>query len=224
MRGKPTEDDRMDRTDARASQHCEGRFGHHRHVDQDAVALDDADARQHAGQTRDLVAQLAIGDMPDLASNRAVPDQRDALAPPRHDMAVDRIPAGVEPGARKPAVKGRPAPIEHAVPAPLPVDCLGRLRPEFLRPFERAAIGLQIARHRLPPSERHSLVPLRSFTARREAAFCGEAWPRAGYNPKLSDESLLAVSAANLQPSSLFSCVCTPSGASVHTPASGGLS
>ena len=105
VRGKPAEHDRMDRADAGAGQHRERRLGHHRHVDQHAVALDDAEARQHAGQTRDLVAQLAIGEMPDLPGDRAVPDQRDPLAPTCRDMAVEGIPAGVEPAAGKPAVR-----------------------------------------------------------------------------------------------------------------------
>jgi hypothetical protein len=86
VRGKPAEDDRMDRAYAGAGQHREGRFGHHRHVDQDAIALDDAEARQHAGETRDLVAQLAVGEMPDLSRDRAVPNQRDPLAPTRRDI------------------------------------------------------------------------------------------------------------------------------------------
>ena len=150
--GKPAEDDRMDRADARASQHRERRLGHHRHVDQHAVAFGDAEAAKHAGQTRDLALQFAIGEMPDLTGDRAVPDQRDPLAPTCRDVAVDGIPAGIEPAAGKPAVKGWPAAIEHPVPAPLPVDRFGGFRPEFLRPLERAAIGLEIARHRFPPS------------------------------------------------------------------------
>src|SRR5205814_10457898 len=90
--------------------------------------------------------------MPALAGDRAVPDQRDPLAPTCRDVAVNGIPAGVEPAAGKPAVKGRPTGIEHPVPAPLPIDCLGSVGPEFLGPLERPAIGLGIARHQFPPS------------------------------------------------------------------------
>src|SRR5689334_2553626 len=90
--------------------------------------------------------------MPDLSGDRTVPDQCDPLAPTCRDMAVDRIPAGVEPAAGKPAVEGRPAGIEHPVPPPLPLDRLGGVGPEFLGPLERAAIGLGIARHQFPPS------------------------------------------------------------------------
>jgi hypothetical protein len=58
MRGKPAEDDRVDRADAGAGEHRERRPGHHRHVHQHAVSLGDAEARQHAGETRDLALQL----------------------------------------------------------------------------------------------------------------------------------------------------------------------
>src|SRR5205085_12129374 len=70
---------------------------------------------------------------------------------PGRDMPVERVPAGVEPPPGKPAVKRRPRVIEHAVPAPLPVDRLGRLRPEFLRPLQRPAIRLSVVTHRVLP-------------------------------------------------------------------------
>ena len=54
VRGEPAEHDRMDRADAGAGEHRDRRLGHHRHVDQHAVALDDAEPRQHAGEPRDL--------------------------------------------------------------------------------------------------------------------------------------------------------------------------
>src|SRR4029077_14286647 len=105
----------------------------------------DPKARQRARQTRHLVEQLAVGETPDLFGDWAVPDQRDTVASSRRDMAVDRIPASVEPGARKPAEEGGPTVVEHTVPPPLPVDRPGRFRPEFLWPFERAAVNLGIS-------------------------------------------------------------------------------
>src|SRR5215472_3819835 len=85
--------------------------------------------------------------MPDLSSYRAVPDQRDALPASRRDMAVERVPAGIESGAGEPAVKGRAARVEHLIPALLPIDRLSRFRPKFLRSFKRPAIGFGVARH-----------------------------------------------------------------------------
>src|SRR5262249_18707215 len=99
----------------------------------------------------DLVAQRAIGEILDAPGHRTVPDQRDALTPSRRNMTVDRVPAHIEPGAGKPSDKGRPARIENPIPALLPIDRLGSLRPEFLRPLQRAAVRLGIAGHRLSP-------------------------------------------------------------------------
>jgi hypothetical protein len=42
-------------------QHRDDGLGHHRHVDDDAVALLDAESAQHAREARGLVEQLAIG-------------------------------------------------------------------------------------------------------------------------------------------------------------------
>ena len=40
---------------------ADDRLGHHRQVEDDAVAALDAEAAQRAGEPRDLVAQLAVG-------------------------------------------------------------------------------------------------------------------------------------------------------------------
>ncbi len=55
VRREAAEDDRMDRADARAGEHRIGRFGDHRHVDGDAVALLDAVLLQHVGEPADMV-------------------------------------------------------------------------------------------------------------------------------------------------------------------------
>ena len=149
VRREPAEHDRMHRADPGAGEHRDRRLRHHRHIDQHAVAGLDPEPGQHPGDTRRPVAHLAIGEMLDRAGDRAVPDQRDPLAASRRDMAVERVPAGVEARAGKPAVKRRIAVVEHPVPAPLPIDRLGGLGPEFLGLFQRAAIGLGIARHRV---------------------------------------------------------------------------
>src|SRR5215471_12908853 len=126
----------MDRAETRAGQHRKRRLRHHRHVDQHAITFDDPEPGQSTGKARDRVAQLAIRELPDLAGYGAVPDQRDTLAATCRDMAVDRIPAGVESGAGKPAEKGRPALIEHAIPPALPINRLRGFGPELLRPLQ----------------------------------------------------------------------------------------
>jgi hypothetical protein len=152
VRGKAAEHNRMDRADAGAGEHRKRRFRHHRHVDQHAVALRNAQARQYTGQARDLIAEFVVGEEPDLSGDRAVPDQCDAIAPSCRDMTVECVPARIEPSASEPPVKRRPARVEHLIPAPIPIDDLRCLRPEFLRPLERAAVGFGIARHWFPPS------------------------------------------------------------------------
>ncbi len=62
LRGEAAEDDRVDRADAGAGQHGEDRLRDHRHVEDDAVALLDAEILQHGGERRDLVLQLGVGD------------------------------------------------------------------------------------------------------------------------------------------------------------------
>ncbi len=171
MRGEPAEDDRMHGADAGAGQHRHRRLRRHRHVDQDAVALADAEPRQHAREPRHLVAQFAIGEALDLPRHRAVPDQRRALAAAGRDMAVERVPAGIQPCPGEPAVKRRPAVVEHPVPPPLPIDRLGGLGPEFLRPLPRPAIGLGIA-HLIRPGSWRSVANVR-FGVRVQASwFC----------------------------------------------------
>ena len=75
-RGEAAEHHRMDGADARAGQHGDHRLGHHRHVDDDAVALADAQVLQHAAQRRHLVAQLGVGVGARGLGDGAVVDQR----------------------------------------------------------------------------------------------------------------------------------------------------
>src|SRR6185437_3951178 len=146
--GEASEDHRMNRSKPGTGEHRHRRFGHHRHVDQDPVALDDAESLERAGEPRHLVAQLAIAEAADLTGGGAVIDERRLVAAPALDVPVERIPAGVELAAAEPEVKRRFAVVEHLVPALLPIDRLCRLSPEALGISERAAMRLGIrARH-----------------------------------------------------------------------------
>ncbi len=60
MRREAAKDDRMDRTDARTGQHRHRRLGHHWHINQDAVALADAEPDQDAGEPRRCIAHFAM--------------------------------------------------------------------------------------------------------------------------------------------------------------------
>ena len=59
-RREAAEHHRVNRADARAGEHRNHRFRHHRHVNNDAIALADAEVAQRRRRARHLVAQLAI--------------------------------------------------------------------------------------------------------------------------------------------------------------------
>ena len=115
------------------AEHGDQRLRHHRHVDDDAVALADAGLDERAGELRDLVAQGAIGIGSDRVGDRAVVDQRGLLAAALLDVAVERVPAGVEHAALEPAVERRVGVVEHPVPLHGPVDVGGRGAPRSRR-------------------------------------------------------------------------------------------
>ncbi len=140
----------MDRAQTRAGEHGDGGLRHHRHVDEDAVAVSDAVALQHAREGRDLVEQLGIGEFLDAAEHGAVIDERGALAVPRFHMAVERVPAAVGLCADEPA--GKPVlDFEGFRRGPEPVDFLRRLRPEAFRVLLPGVVGILVASHAAAP-------------------------------------------------------------------------
>ena len=151
VRREAAEDDRVDRAEARAGEHRHHRLGDHRHVDEDAVALLDAPPAERAREARHRVAQLGVGEHRHRAGDGAVVDERALLAAPAVDMEVERVVAGVQGAADEPAVEGRVPVVEDAIPALLPVDVLGRRRPEALGRLHRASVGLIV--HALPHRE-----------------------------------------------------------------------
>ena len=142
----------MDRAQARAGEHRHHRLGHHRHVDDDAVSLGDAQATQGAGEAGHLVPQLAVADRAHFPGQGAVPDQGRLLPAALFDVQVDGVEASVELAAAEPAIEGRVRPVEHLVPALRPADLLRRFAPEALRLVERAPVFLLVAGHGNPPA------------------------------------------------------------------------
>jgi hypothetical protein len=152
--GKAAEHDGMHRAEPGAGEHRHHRFRNHRHVDDDPVTLAHALRRDHAGDRRHAIAQLAIGEALLRAGDRRIVDQRRLLGAAAIDVAVERVVAGIELAALEPAVERRIGRIEHLVPALRPVDRLGLLGPESLRVFQRARMqrAVDVARrHRLRP-------------------------------------------------------------------------
>ena len=147
LRGEPSEDDRMDRAEARAREHRYDRLGDHRHVDDHRVAALKTEASKRAGQKSDFIAKLAIREGPDHSGDGAVVDERRRVAAPPLDVAIERVPAGVQPAAREPAVEGRVGLVENAVPAAVPGDRFRGAAPEGLGRFETLPIQRFVSRH-----------------------------------------------------------------------------
>jgi hypothetical protein len=60
--GKAAEHHRVHRADARAGQYADDGFRHHRHIEDDAVALADAEVAQHGAQELHLGQEAAIAE------------------------------------------------------------------------------------------------------------------------------------------------------------------
>ena len=145
MRGKAAEHDRMDRAQTRAGQHRHQRLGDHGHVDDDAVALGDALGRQPTGKTCDLLLQLGKADLGFAASDRAVIDDRRAVAVACNDVAVHGVVAGVHPRIGKPFVQVV-APVKQRLRrCNVPINSLRRLKPIPFRVILPARIGFAIS-------------------------------------------------------------------------------
>jgi hypothetical protein len=139
--GKSAEDHRVYGAEARRGKHCDHRFGHHRHVDQHAVALADAQVGDGRGERRHFLQQFGVGDGPLLAGDRAVIDDRRIVAPARRDMPVDCVVASVAFRAGEPASVNALVRIENPVPGLVPVNRRRGFCPEAFRIAFPSLIG-----------------------------------------------------------------------------------
>ncbi len=127
--------------DPGAGQHRHGGLGHHRHVDDHAVALAHAECPKRATEPGHLVQQLDVGQRPRGPGDRAVVVQRRLVAPAGDHMPVEGVVAGVELPPLEPPVEGRSGVVQHLLGFGDPVDAAGRLSPEALRVLDAAAMG-----------------------------------------------------------------------------------
>ncbi len=135
----------MDGADARAGEHGDHRFRHHRHVKNDAVALADAEIAQHAAEHLGLGQEPMIGDGPFLVRERRVIDDRGLLAAAGIDMAVDGIETRVADASHEPAAVNAGRGVEHRFGLFKPVDVVRRFAPKGYRIALPAGIDLVIA-------------------------------------------------------------------------------
>lgn len=82
----------MDSADARAGQHGDGGFRHHRHIDSNDIAFFNAQIEQYVGKTANIAMELAISDVFALAGVIAFPDDRGLVAA-LVQMAVETVTA-----------------------------------------------------------------------------------------------------------------------------------
>ena len=149
--GETAEHDGMHRADAGAGQHAHHRFRDHRHVEDDAVALLDAEVEQHAGERGHFVGELGVGVGAGRVGDGAVVDQRRQATAAVLDVAVEAVVGGVALGAREPAAVQTGVGIDHLVPELVPGDVTGGVGPEPFRVLFPRGVDLVIATHRFPP-------------------------------------------------------------------------
>ena len=144
-RREAAEHHRMHRADARAGEHADHRLRHHRHVEDDAVALLDAEVAQQRRQHLHLGEQQVVGEDALGSGERRIVDDRRLRAAAAHHMAVDRVPAGVADGVGEPAAVDAGVRIEDPFRRLVPVDVARGLGPELLRIAPPALILVMVA-------------------------------------------------------------------------------
>ncbi|MEY9610321.1 hypothetical protein ABIF21_003195 [Bradyrhizobium elkanii] len=132
------------RADPRAGEHRDDGLRHHRHIEDDAIALGDAEILHHRGQRLHLRQQFGIGEFGGRVGERRIVDQRDLAGAAAGDMAIQRVVAGVDHGAGEPAPIGAHRGIEDLLGRLDPVDLARRFRPKALGVPKRAGIHLMI--------------------------------------------------------------------------------
>ena len=106
VRREATEHHRVDGADAGAGQHRHHRLGDHRHVDDDAVALADAETPQRIREAVHFAIQAAVG-VGLLLTVFTDPEQRRLVATITMDVSIDAVDRRVERTAFKPRVLRR---------------------------------------------------------------------------------------------------------------------
>ena len=144
-RGETAEHHRMNRADAGAGEHRNHRLGHHRHVENDAVTLCDAEVAQHSGQHLRLGHQPVIGDGALGARERRIVDDGRLVAAAGVDVAVNCVEAGVTDTARKPASVDAGIRIERCFGLFEPVDGLRRFGPKAFGIALPARVHIEVA-------------------------------------------------------------------------------
>ena len=130
LRRKAAEHDRMRRADARAGLHRDHALDRHRHVDEDAVALPDAERTQAVREAADPLEQLPVSHLRHGAVV-GLEDDRDLLGIAVRDVAVEAVVGHIELPVLEPLVERRVRLVERLRERLLPQYFVpGELRPE----------------------------------------------------------------------------------------------
>ena len=103
--------------------------GHAAHVDRHPVALLDAHALEDVGELAHLAVERVVGEGAHVAV-LALPDQRQLVAPPGGEVAVEAVVDDVGLGADEPLVERLVRVVQHLRPLLEPLQLLGALLPE----------------------------------------------------------------------------------------------
>ena len=164
LRREPAENHRVRGADARARLHRDHAFDRHRHVDDDAIALFDAERSQPVGESAHACVQLAIGD----TRHRAVvslEQDRDFFGAAILEIAIEAVVGNIELTVFEPFVERRTGLVERSRKRLVPHQLApGELGPEPGVVFRRG--GVELVELRPGNVGAHGKVPRRFEYAR----------------------------------------------------------
>ena len=147
IRAEAGEDHAVRSADARAGEHGDGRFRRLGHVDDDAVALPDADAPHRVGELAHLAVKLLVGEDARIA-RLTLPDDGRLVLAPGGEVAIQAVVGDVRLPAHEP-FGVRLGPFHDLPPLLEPVEVVRHFRPEPRGPLGGLLIHLPVLGHGL---------------------------------------------------------------------------
>jgi len=146
VRSKTTKHHRVDGSQTGTGQHGECRFGNHGHVDQDAVALGDAQVFQNGGHALHFGVQLAKAVGVLLVGFGGNEDQG-RLIGAVFQMAVNCVVANIGFAADEPLGKRRVAVVTDLLGLRFPIHQLGLFGPKRIAVLNGTAVKICVRNH-----------------------------------------------------------------------------
>ena len=134
----------MHRANARCGKHGDSSFRHHGHIDKNAVAFAYTIVEHDCREGFHLFKQFTIGEFAYRACYRAFVNERNLIAAPIGNMAVECIVTGVAFSTFKPATINSFIACENLIPWLEPVYGPGCFGPEAFRVLLPCGIGFGI--------------------------------------------------------------------------------